>query len=153
MNKLLSERLHTMLITGKALGSKKRLFEDWSIPIPPDDEGGDGGLKLGQLIARIVRVEVRSFQQRQHDRQFLRALTASEIEEAAARGKIEMGASEIGIQDVDAEQSVAVALQAFEDGLYLVVIDDIEYRDLEQPVYLKDDSRITFIRLTMLTGG
>lgn len=142
-----------MLITGKTLGSKKRLFEDWSIPIPPQDEGGDGGLTLGQLIARIVRTEVKNFQKRQHDRQFLRALTASQIEQAAEKGKIEMGASEVGIQAVDAEQSVAVALQAFEDGLYLVVIDDVEHRDLEQQVYLKDDSRITFIRLTMLTGG
>ena len=78
---------------------------------------------------------------------------ASEIEHAAERGKIEMGASEVGIQHVDAEQSVGVALQAFEDGLYLVIIDDVEHRDLDQQVYLKDDSRITFIRLTMLTGG
>lgn len=141
-----------MLISGKTLGSKKRLFEDWSIPIPPD-EGGDGGLTLGQLISRIVRAEVKSFQKRQHERQFLRALTAGEIEQAAERGKIEMGASEVGIQQVDAEQSTSVALQAFEDGLYLVVIDDVEYRDLEQQVFLKEDSRITFIRLTMLTGG
>jgi hypothetical protein len=106
-----------MLISGKTLGSKKRLFENWSIPVPPQDESGDGGLTLGQLIARIVRAEVKSFQQRQHDRQFLRALTAGEIEQAAERGKIEMGASDVGIQHVDAEQSVAVAQQAFEDGL------------------------------------
>jgi hypothetical protein len=142
-----------MLITGKALGSKKRLFEDWSFPVPPQIEGGDSGLTLGQLIARIVRSEVQSFQQRQQDRQFLRALTTSQIEQAAQRGKIEMGNSEVGIQAVDADQSVAVALQAFEDGLYLVVIDEVEHRELEQQVYLQDDSRITFIRLTMLTGG
>lgn len=142
-----------MLITSKVLGTKKRLFEDWSIPIPPQDEGGDGGLTLGQLIARIVRAEVKKFQQRQQDRQFSRALTSSEIERAAERGKVEMGASEVGLQDVDAEQSVAVALQAFEDGLYLVVIDDVEHRDLNQQVFLNEDSRITFIRLTMLTGG
>ncbi len=142
-----------MLITGKALGSKKRLFEDWSFPVPPQIEGGDSGLTLSQLIARIVRSEVQSFQQRQQDRQFLRALTTSQIEQAAQRGKIEMGNSEVGIQAVDADQSVAVALQAFEDGLYLVVIDEVEHRELEQQVYLQDDSRITFIRLTMLTGG
>lgn len=142
-----------MLITGKALGSKRRLFEDWSIPLPPNDDGGDGGITLGQLIERIVREQVRSFQQRQHDRQFLRALTAEQIDAAAARGKIEMGASEVGIQHVDPDRAVGTALQAFEDGLYLVVIDDVEYRDLEQQVFLNEDSRITFIRLTMLTGG
>ncbi len=142
-----------MLITGKALGSKKRLFDDWSLPIPPDDGGGDGGLTLAQLIERIVRAEVKNFQQRQHDRQFLRALSAQQIEAAAERGKIEMGASDVGIQHVDADQAVGAALQAFEDGLYLVVIDEVEHRQLEQQVFLTPDSRITFIRLTMLTGG
>ena len=144
-----------MLITGKTLGSKKRLFDDWSLPIPPNDDDGDGGggLTLGQLIERIVREEVKSFQKRQHDRQFLRALSAEQIDAAAARGKIEMGASEVGIQKVDPDQAVGAALQAFEDGLYLVVIDEVEHRNLEQQVFLHPDSRITFIRLTMLTGG
>ncbi len=141
-----------MLITGKTLGSKKRLFDDWSIPLPPDDGGGDG-LTLGELIERIVREEVKNFQKRQHDRQFLRALSASQIEEAAERGKIEMGASEVGIQEVNPEAAVGAALQAFEDGMYLVVIDEVEQRNLEQQVFLNPDSRITFIRLTMLTGG
>ncbi len=146
-----------MLITGKTLGSKKRLFEDWSLPVPPnnndDGGGGGGGVTLEQLIERIVREEVKNFQKRQHDRQFLRALSAAQIEAAAERGKIEMGASEVGIQQVDPDQAVGAALQAFEDGLYLVVIDDVEYRSLEQQVFLQPDSRITFIRLTMLTGG
>lgn len=141
-----------MLITGKTLGSKKRLFDDFSVPIPPSDDG-DGGLTLGQLIERIVRVEVKNFQQRQHDRQFLRALSAAEIEAAAQRGKVEMGDSEVGQQAVDAEQAVGAALQAFEDGLYLVVIDDVEQRQLEQEVFINADSRIVFIRLTMLSGG
>lgn len=142
-----------MLISSKVLGSKKRLFDDWSVPIPPEADGGGGGLTLGELIERIVRQEVKSFQDRQHARQFVRALTAEQIEAAAERGKIEMGASEVGIQAVDPDQAVGAALQAFEDGLYLVIIDDQEQRDLEQQVFLQTDSRITFIRLTMLTGG
>lgn len=142
-----------MLISSKVLGSKKRLFDDWSVPIPPEADSGGGGLTLGELIERIVRQEVKSFQDRQHARQFVRALTAEQIEAAAERGKIEMGASEVGIQAVDSDQAVGAALQAFEDGLYLVIIDDQEQRDLEQQVFLQPDSRITFIRLTMLTGG
>ena len=30
-----------MLISGKALGSKKPLFADWSLPLPPDLSGND----------------------------------------------------------------------------------------------------------------
>ena len=144
-----------MLISGKALGRKKPLFSDWSIPIPPEwnDGGGDGGLTLRDLIDRIVRDEVKAFRKRQHDRQFLRALTAAEIDAAAEKGKIQMGESEVGIQAVDEDQAVGTALQAFEDGMYLVVIDDVEQTHLDQQVYLTEDSRITFIRLTLLSGG
>ena len=64
-----------------------------------------------------------------------------------------MGESEVGIQAVDEDQAVGTALQAFEDGMYLVVIDDVEQTHLDQQVYLTEDSRITFIRLTLLSGG
>lgn len=141
-----------MIVSGKTLGSRKVLFDDWSIPLPPDSDG-DGGCTLGQLIERIVREEVRKFRQRQHDRQFLRALSAAEIEVAAERGKVEMGESQVGVQDVDEDIAVANALQSFEDGIYLVAIDDEQKTQLEQQVFLQPDSRITFIRLTLLSGG
>lgn len=142
-----------MLISSKVIGSKKRLFDDWSVPIPPEFKGGGGGLTLAQLIDRIVRQEVKSFHDRQRARQFIRALSAEQIESAAERGKVEMGASEVGVQTADPDQAVGAALQAFEDGLYLVIIDEQEQRDLEKQVFLNPDSRITFIRLAMLTGG
>lgn len=144
-----------MLIAGKALGKRKPLFADWSIPFPPEwgDGDGDGGRTLRDVISRIVRDEVKAFRQRQHDRQFLRALTAKEIEAAAEKGKIQMGESEVGPQEVDEDHAVGAALQAFEDGMYLVVIDDVEQSQLDQPVFLTADSRITFIRLTLLSGG
>ncbi len=137
-------------ISGKALGRKKPLFADWSIPFPPD--GGDSGLTLRDLIGRVVRAEVEAFRQRQEDRKLFRALTARQIEEATAGGKVEMGGSD-SRQQVDPEEAVAVALQAFEDGLYLVVLDDQEQRSLDAQVHLQPDSRVAFVRLTMLAGG
>jgi hypothetical protein len=140
-----------LTITGKALGRKRPLFADWSIPLDPEMHGE--GMVLRDVISRIVRAEVTAFKDRQTERQFLRALTAREIQTGADKGKIEMGASEVPVQPVDEDSAVAVALQAFEDGLYLVVIDEQEQRNLDSPVYLQSDSRITFIRLTMLAGG
>jgi hypothetical protein len=146
-----------MRVAGKTLGSKKALFEEFSVPLPPDwshrDEGSDGGTTLRAVIDRIVRSEVRAFRRRQTDRQFIRALTAAEIDAAAQRGKVAMGGSDIGVQSVDEEQAVDTALIAFEDGLYLVVIDEVRYRSLDQAVFLTSDSRITFIRLTLLSGA
>ena len=48
---------------------------------------------------------------------------------------------------------MATALEAFIDGLYLVVIDGLEYRDLDAIVHLEPESRITFLRLTFLAGA
>src|SRR5687768_12923582 len=132
-------------ISGKALGRKKPLFADWSVPAPPEARG-DGTFTLRDLLTRIVRHEVTAFKQRQQDRLTLRALSARQIEEAALKGKVEMGGSEL-VQQVDEEEAVATALQAFEDGLYLVILDDVEQKSLDHQVRLNDDSRVTFIRL------
>lgn len=142
----------TLTISGKAIGAKRPLFADWSIPFP--SEWGDaGGLTLRDLIGRVVRAEVGAFRQRQEERRVFRAMTAREISERVEKGKVEMGGSEIPLQDVEEEEAVAVACQAFEDGLYLVVIDGEDYREIDREVRLQPDSRITFVRLTLLAGG
>ena len=51
------------------------------------------------------------------------------------------------------EQALATALEAFEDGLYLVIVDGQELRQLDQQVFLQPESRVTFVRLIMLAGG
>lgn len=138
-------------IRGKALGRKKPLFADWSIPFPPDL--GDGGsLTLRDLIGRVVRFEVEAFQKRQQERRLFRALTEKQIQEGSVKGKIESGGSDLQ-QKVDAEESVATALEAFEDGLYLVVIDEQEQRSLDAQIFLRPDSMVAFVRLVMLAGG
>lgn len=141
-----------LTISGKALGRKKPLFADFSVP-PPEDVGGGGATTLRDLIECVVRHEVAAFNRRQSDRQLVRALTAREIEAGAEAGKIDPGGSEVEPQPVDEEQAVGAALQAFEDGLYLVVFDGEEQRDLDAQVYLQPDSRMTFVRLTLLAGG
>jgi hypothetical protein len=139
-------------VTGKSLGQRQKLFADFSIPIEPE-RGEEGGLTLRQLLTRIVTEQVKQFKERQEGRQFLRALTERQIADAAENGKIESGESEVGRQKVDVEQSIAVAHEAFEDGLFFVVIDDEQVEKIDQQVYLKPDSRVTFIRLTPLAGG
>lgn len=140
-----------LTISGKALGRKKPLFADFSVPFPPDL--GDGGaLTLRDLLTRVVKNEVEAFKQRQEDRKLLHALTARQIEEGAQRGKIDMGGRDLN-QKVNVEEAIGMALEAFEDGLYLVVVDGQEQKSLDAQVFLQPDSRIAFVRLTMLAGG
>jgi hypothetical protein len=140
-----------LTISGKALGRKKPLFADFSVPFPP--ELGDGGaLTLRDLIGRVVRHEVEAFKQRQEERKLFRALTARQIEQGAAKGKVDLGGRDLD-QKVDVEEAIGTALEAFEDGLYLVVVDGSEQRSLDAQVFLQPDSRLAFVRLTMLAGG
>jgi hypothetical protein len=141
-----------LTISGKALGRKKPLFADWSIPFPPDvGEGGDH-VTLRDLITRIVRGEVEAFKKRQNQQRLVHALTAREIDASAAKGKVDMGGQDLE-QSVNEDTVIGAALQAFEDGLYLVILDGEEQRELDREVYLQPDSRITFVRLVMLAGG
>jgi hypothetical protein len=140
-----------LTISARALGRKKPLFADWSVRLPP--ELHDGGVSLRDVITRIVRQEVAAFRKRQSQRRFMRVLSSRQIDDAAEQGKIAPGDSAMPAREVDDDAAVATALQAFEDGLYLVVIDDQEQRSLDNQVFLNPDSRITFIRLTLLAGG
>jgi hypothetical protein len=141
-----------LTVSGKSLGGKKPLFADFSVALPPG-LAGDGGITLRHVIDHVVREEVAAFQMRQRDRLMLRVLSARQIEDAAERGKIDSGGSEIQPQDVDPNAAVGAAIQAFEDGLYFVVVDGQQARELDRQVFLRPDSRITFIRLTLLAGG
>jgi len=140
-----------LTIAGKGIGRKKPLFEDFSVPLPPAAHG-DGAMTLRDVISHVVRAEVAAFRERQQERRLLKALSAAQIDAALAKGKVDMGGHDLQ-QEVDVEAAIGVALQAFEDGLYLVVIDEEEKKSLDEQVYLQPDSRITFVRLTMLAGG
>lgn len=141
-----------LTIQGKVLGRKRPLFSDWSFE-PPLAWSGEGGVTLRMLIEKIVRQQVAEFQSRQADAQVLRALTARQIENAAEQGKVTMGESDVGLQQIDVDDAIGNACQAFEDGIYLVVIDEQEQKDLEREIHLQPASRVTFLRLTLLAGG
>ena len=127
-------------------------MDDWSISFPPEFSDSEEPRTLRDLIARIVCQEVRQFKRRQERRRMVQVLSAKEIEAGAAKGKIDSGGRDLD-QKVEEEEAVGAALQAFEDGLYLVIIDDREYRNLDAEVFLQPESRVTFLRLIMLAGG
>ncbi len=140
-----------LTISGKVAGGRRALFADFGVELPRDT--GDSGTRLRELLERIVREQVSQFSRRQQDRQFIRALTEKQINDQAARGKVDSGGSEVAPQEVDADAAVGAALQAFEDGLYFVILDEVQQQDLDALVFPRPDSRITFIRLAMLAGG
>jgi hypothetical protein len=147
----------TITVDAKVLGQRKPLVTDRRVPLslePAAGTDGHGVLRLHDLLAQIVRQEVHAFTQRQEEQRLVRVLSPQAITHAAARGKIAMG----GLDDrapaeVNEDAAVAVALQAFTDGLYFVFLDEVQQQDLDAEVLVRPDSRLTFIRLVALAGG
>lgn len=140
------------VISARTVGSKRPLFADWSIPLGPEwgEEGED--LTLRMLIERLVRIEVESFRKRAAERKLDRVLAPRQIEDGLEKGRVAPEGRAVP-RHVDMDEAIAAALEAFEDGLYLVVIDEDEYKALDRVVRLRPDSRIVFIRLTFLAGA
>src|SRR5947208_13476852 len=97
-----------LTISAKALGRKKPLFDDYSVP-PPAALAAGQPVTLRDLIGHVVRTEVAAFEQRQTERRLLKAVTARQIADGLADGKVQAGASELE-QHVDPEQAVATAV-------------------------------------------
>jgi hypothetical protein len=141
-----------LTISAKVVGRRKPLVPDWQVPWPPDEAGDGEALTLRELITRIVHEELRAFEQRQQERKLVRILTEKEINAGLEKGRVDSGGRDLH-QEVDADQAIATALQAFEDGIYLVFLDNEEQRELDRQVYLQPDSKLTFVRLVLLAGA
>lgn len=137
-------------VTTRTLASRRE-SAGFDVP-PPEDARDDGSMTLRDLIAYVVREQVRLFNNRQQERRFDRVLTEAQIEGGRAKGKVDP-ASKDDPKEADADEAVGAALQAFEDGMYLVIIDEVEKRNLDEPVYLSPNSRLVFVRLTFLAGA
>ncbi len=139
-------------VEAKIIGQKRPLFTDWHIELPPLDENRGDHLKLRDLITSIVIKEVEAFQLRQEERKLARVMSRQEIERSTITGKVDPDEHDLQKQ-VNVDEAVAVALQAFEDGLYFVFVDDVQQTNLDSEVFLKTDSKVVFLRLTALAGG
>lgn len=140
----------SLTISVRSAASRRPILSDFEVP-PPDGLRDDGSLTLRDVIDHVVRHQVRAFRRRQIAMRFDRVLSAAQIERDAARGKVDPAGKDHS-QEVDEDEAVAAALTAFEDGLYLIIIDEVERRTLDEPVYLASSSRMIFVRLTFLSG-
>lgn len=117
---------------------------------PSGDEGGSEPFRVKHLIAKLVSESVRDFRLRESERP-LALLSQAKIDEGSRVGKI--GSPREERQAVDLDSAIGQALQAFEDKLYLLFVDKLEKRSLEEIVRLQPDTVVTVIRLTALAGG
>ena len=73
------------------------------------------------------------------------------IEEKAATGKIGFGAV-YNKKMVPENKAVETALQAFEDGIVAIFIDENRYENLQDRLSLTGEETVTFVKLAILAG-
>ncbi|MEM7537587.1 MAG: hypothetical protein AAF639_35785 [Chloroflexota bacterium] len=145
--------LTSITVNAHHVGHRQNSIEDTTFGIPLGDDTDSGYITLAELIRHIVTVEVQGFEERQQKRRFYPLLTAQEIRRGAAKGKVNAAVNDEPQQVVDIEAVVANAHQSFVDGLYFLFVDDVQYSNLSDTVFISPGAVVSFIRLVALAGG
>lgn len=129
----------------KVFGKRRNVIDavPFSFPEPPGT--------TEQLIRETVSICVSDFNRRVENASLLSALTTDQINDKAESGKIAFGLFG-NTKKASAPEAGDNAIQAFEDGIFRVFLDDKELISLSEPIRLTEDSVLTFVRLTMLSG-
>jgi hypothetical protein len=153
----------TLTLEAKVFGQRRPALpaSEVTLDLVPDTSGAQALLTLRDLLTAVVMREVEAFGERQEQRKLTRVLLPEAIVRGAELGKIDPGghAEERAALDAhdgqmaSAAAAVAMALQAFEDRLYLVFVDGQQVQALDAPVALHSGSHLLFVRLVALIGG
>ena len=103
------------------------------------------------LIRESVRTCVTAYNERVRNGENAKPLSAEDIESMSEIGKIAFGIN-YGEKEADEQSAIDTAIQAYEDGLFRIFIGDEDAGELSSTVDISDGERVTFIKLTMLTG-
>jgi hypothetical protein len=139
---------HSFTLEAKQMGRRAALVPSWTVELPLESP-----LTLHALLETIVKSEVDAYNTRQRDAKFVRALTETDIEAGAERGKINPGGREVDAPLADTLNAQREAIQAFKDGLYYVFLNDTQLERLEDTVDTSAPMRLLFLRLVALAGG
>lgn len=107
---------------------------------------------LRELLVAVVKQQVTAYNNKPLEKNILPFLSPEQTDDLVATGKAGFG-SIYNEHKADAEKAQATALQAFEDGLFAVFVNDKEIQDLTAVFSLDSLTIITFIRLTFLAGS
>lgn len=134
-----------MIVETKVLGQSAELA-DRHIALPI------GAGTLRGLLSELVRIEVQQYDKRRSEQLILRILSPADEAQGASIGRI-VSAPRVVPAPPPVDVALERALEAFRDGLYLVVFDGKPVEDLDAPIEVMRDSRLRLVRLVALAGG
>jgi len=129
----------------KSAGKRRPVLESTPYYLP------DGVNSLRQLLEMVVLQETEKYNSRGTENMLVPFLTEAEISDRSTVGKVGFGRL-YSDKKIDPEKAVETALQGFEDGLFRVVINNMEITEIDKPLAINENDVLTFIRLTFLAG-
>ena len=129
----------------KSISNKKNKIK--TIKIPYNDDVSD----VRALIMETVKYCVESYNQRAENVDVLSVFSKEQIDDKAMSGKIAFGVN-YGENKADLQKAEDDAIEAFNDGVAVLLIDDERAEELDQKIDLKNIGSLTFIKLIMLAG-
>ena len=132
-------------INVKKIGKNRGAIEPVFYEYP---EGVD---TVEKLLRETVRINLEEFTKRRKRTEVEAVLSGEDIEEQAGTGKISFGIAYDG-RTADFENAVKNACQCFEDGIAVIFLEGKRLETLEERIALREDSQLTFVRMTMLAG-
>lgn len=110
------------------------------------------GLKnVRELIEYVTGYCVNEYEKRREAGELLKMLEKEEIEDKAKSGKVGFGVN-YGTKSPKMEEAKKNSVQSFEDGVTALFIDGKRMESLEEAVEIKDETELTFIKLTAYAG-
>lgn len=110
------------------------------------------GLKnVRELIEYVTGYCVNEYEKRREAGELLKMLEKEEIEDKAKSGKVGFGVN-YGTKSPKMEEAKKNSVQSFGDGVTALFIDGKRMESLEEAVEIKDETELTFIKLTAYAG-
>ena len=104
-------------------------------------------ITVKELIAARVATEVNNYNEKLPE-YFKGLVKPSEAEKTLNGFKLKKSKSKI-----DIEKQTFIALNAFQNNGFFVLVDDKQVEDLEQEILINASTTVSFIKLTPLVGG
>lgn len=103
-----------------------------------------------ELITEVVKTSVKNYVKEKE--KLIDYLELNEIKNMAQLGKI-ANSNDFDDRLPDLQSAIENALLSFEDEIVRIFLEDEELKSLDEKINLKENSNITFIKMTMLSGG